>query len=138
MSTVAVSREDLMALREKYRRLVDLRRSRDAAEKAGLKAFPSEVRAVRRAALRALAAEFPGALRELDVLTAARLRERLGEVERALSGGPVPEWLRACSLLHALLRERLRTGRGSLKAIWSAVADHMAMTPGEAQRLVYS
>jgi hypothetical protein len=78
----------------------------------------------RRAAMRAIADRFPGALREWDVLAPDELAHRRAEAERALTtildgtGGaaaalaaPHNRWLALSITLHARLREALRIKR---------------------------
>ena len=74
----AFSDADRRALLRKYQQLIVWRRARDQAPEAP----------VDRAALRRLAREFPGALRELDRLGHAELERRIGELERAPAGPP--------------------------------------------------
>lgn len=84
----------LSALARKYRELEALRRAQDAGEAAAT-----------RERLGALAAEFPGALRELDRLALATIADRADALERAASGhGPIEPWMRWIGAYHALLR----------------------------------
>jgi hypothetical protein len=87
------------ALLRKYRLLTRWRRSKDAAGQA---AEPSgDVAAP--AAMRALAEEFPGALRELDLLGLPELERRAAY----LAAEPTPEpepWLAWIHAYHALMR----------------------------------
>jgi hypothetical protein len=151
---------DLPALARKYRALLELRQPREAAIALGLSSFPVEEGAPRREAMRVLAEEFPGALRELDDATAAELAARLRAIESALAGGPAERWMLAATLFHAGLREALRIRRGDegalafwsrddldgvrrpssgrlLDVVWTAVADRLRISPREAERLVY-
>ena len=89
----------LLPLARKYATLVELRRRRDAGgDAAG------------GGALRALAAEFPGCLRELDTLGLAELERRARTTEVALrepasvSGEPWIAWIAA---YHGLMRAAL-------------------------------
>jgi len=61
----------LLELREKHRVLWALRQAREAAMADGLTEFPEKDRPARRATMQALAAQFPGSLRELDEASAA-------------------------------------------------------------------
>ncbi|HEY8943196.1 MAG TPA: hypothetical protein VIM73_02990 [Polyangiaceae bacterium] len=69
---------DLLALERKYRTLLDLRR---AAREPDV------------GVLRALASEFPGALRELEILPLATLERRLQTVTGAVAGGEPSPWV---------------------------------------------
>lgn len=82
LPSAEVTRDDLL---RKYRALLALRADAEPAA---------------RATLRALAVEFPGALRELDALSDDALRERLDEVERG-DGGDRVAWIAA---FHGLMR----------------------------------
>ncbi len=84
----------LLALVEKLRELLALR---------GLGAAdpPTE-------RLRALAARFPGALRELDRTSSEELSAQLDALTAALAGGPVPDWAMPMCRRHGWLRVGLR------------------------------
>jgi hypothetical protein len=88
------------ALARKYRALVALRARRDGG---GAGATRDE--------LRALAAEFPGCLRELDTLGAAELERRAAACAAAeTAGGPMPAdepWMAWIADYHALMRQAL-------------------------------
>jgi hypothetical protein len=87
---------DLTALARKYAALVELRRRRDAGgDPAG------------GGVLRALAAEFPGCLRELDTLGPAELERRAWALEAAVAGGPPEPWMAWIDGYHALMRDAL-------------------------------
>ncbi len=89
-----IERAELEALAEKYREMIALRRD------AGLK---DERR------LRALAARFPGALRELDTRTMDALEARSSEIEAALTGtAACPAWASVQIRFHGWLRVALR------------------------------
>jgi hypothetical protein len=90
----------LLALAHKYRRLRDLRR-RKHGESAN--AVRSE--------LRCLAEEFPGALRELDVLPLRVIEHRLAELESAASDGRAAAWMSWMHEYHALMRLALDVKR---------------------------
>jgi hypothetical protein len=77
-----LSQARLEALARKYACLVALRTRRDGDGPAAT-----------RAELRALAAEFPGALRELDTLGAAELARRADACAAALAGGIQEPWM---------------------------------------------
>lgn len=89
----APSRDELEALADKYREMIALRR-------AGAPGDASR--------LRALAARFPGALRELDTRTMSSLEHRLAELERATSGAAAPAWASVQIRFHGWLRLALR------------------------------
>lgn len=89
------------------------------------------------AALRALSAEFPGALRELDELPTEEIQRRIDLLE---AGMLAPE-LRAIARFHELLRARvgMRGGVGSKpsRAALEALAAELAISPLEAHHLVF-
>lgn len=87
---------DRAALAQKYRLMGELRR-----------AAVSDERADDRARLRALADEFPGALRELDTLTTEEIDERARACER---GEPAP-WMDWMAAYHANMRAALELRR---------------------------
>jgi hypothetical protein len=93
----------LEALTRKYQHLLALRGRRDGGGPAAT-----------RAELRALAAEFPGALRELDTLGAAELARRAAACAAALAGGGQEPWMAWIDRFHALMRQALdaRAGGG--------------------------
>ncbi len=71
-----------------------------------------------RRAMAALAARFPGALREIDDLPLEEIRSRLGALERARDlvvrgddARALPQWMVAMSLFHALARGALAAKR---------------------------
>jgi hypothetical protein len=83
----------LAGLARKYATLVELRRRRDAGgDAAG------------GGALRALATEFPGCLRELDTLGLAELERRAHATTAAVAGLPREPWMDWIVAYHALLR----------------------------------
>jgi len=88
---------DAGALARKYAALVALRRRRDTGgDAAG------------GGTLRALAAEFPGCLRELDTLGGAELARRASACEAAASGGQVETWMPWIAAYHETMRLALR------------------------------
>ncbi len=93
-----LSRDRVEALARKYRRLIELRERRD-----GALAGP----ATTRAELRSLAAEFPGALRELDTLGAPELRRRAAACAAAAAGTGEP-WMAWIDRFHELMRRALQ------------------------------
>jgi hypothetical protein len=88
-------------LARKYGALVELRRRRDAGGDArGGADGPS----ARGGPLRALAAEFPGCLRELDTLGLSELERRAAA---AASNAPAEPWMTWIAAYHALMRAAL-------------------------------
>lgn len=83
--------------------------------------------------MNALAAEFPGALRELDDMPEPQIVERIGELTAALSAShEIPEWAVALSLFHretrgALCAKRWLAGRKTVspedRAAFECAAD---------------
>ncbi len=88
--------ERAAALARKYGRLVELRSRRDGA---GPMASREE--------LRALAAEFPGSLRELDTLGDAELRRRAAACAAAAAGAATEPWMSWIDRFHHLMRQAL-------------------------------
>lgn len=107
---VAVGTDDRAALLRKYRLLAGWRRVRDAGVGEG----PD------RAALRALSQEFPGALRELDVLGQAELQRRIevlaGGAASASSDGSEHPWIPWIVAYHRLMRAALVAKRAAGRA----------------------
>lgn len=93
---VAVAHSLLAALGRKYRVLSELRR--------GL--VPGEVGVLKR-----LAAEFPGALRELDCLPLDVIDRRRDAVSRAEQGAPLEPWIEWMIAYHRLMRLALAAKR---------------------------
>ena len=91
-----LSDESLAALARKYRTLAEVRR---AKQRSG-EHTPREE-------MRALAREFPGSLRELDVLPLDELDRRAIALEQAGRGFAVQPWMRWMADFHALLRAAL-------------------------------
>jgi len=90
------SREELLALARKYEVLARLRRDRERG---------SAVAA--RAELRALAREFPGALRELETVRTDEIDRRARSLVQAASGAPVEAWMAWMIAYHAVMRAAL-------------------------------
>ena len=88
----------LAALARKYRTLAGWRAARDAGGGGA-----------RRDELRALAAEFPGCLRELDTLGRAELERRAAVCARA----EAEHWTAWIAAYHALMRAALRIRAGA-------------------------
>src|SRR3569623_2027559 len=95
-----VTAEVRAALLRKYRLLARWRRAKDLSFEAPGDA--SEVAAP--AAMRALAAEFPGALRELDLLGLAELERRIACLDREASELGRNKWIAWIGTYHALMR----------------------------------
>ncbi len=67
-----------------------------------------------REAMRALAARFPGALREIDELPLSTIEERIDALDRALSGtSRVPRWALVLSDYHGWMRAALAMRRAA-------------------------
>lgn len=80
-----VSAADRAALLRKYQLLARWRRAKDRAHAPGQRPdAPPDADLAGREAMRSLAAEFPGALRELDRLGAAELERRVEVLARAV------------------------------------------------------
>lgn len=95
-----IGRRGLVALRAKY---VEMKRLRDAHD-AGDEEDPTP-------AMRALAARFPGALREIDALAMATIDARIAELDRAIEDDAAAPWMIALARYHAWLRLALRLRR---------------------------
>jgi hypothetical protein len=95
---------------------------RDDAERAALRALPEKYARMRtlrvrlgrgapspehRDELRALAAAFPGALRELETLSTDTIAARLAAAEDAARRGEGPAWVLWTALYHVTLRAAL-------------------------------
>ena len=94
-------RRHVPSLARKYRTLLALRH---AHARDGSVARPAE--------LRDLAAEFPGALRELDALPVEVMRARADALEAAHgSGADLAPWMTAMAGYHALMRATLTIKR---------------------------
>jgi len=88
--------EELVALSRKYETIAGLRRARQAG---GAVAARSE--------LRALAREFPGALRELDTVALTEVDRRRTALLAASQGGPIEAWMTWMVAYHATMRAAL-------------------------------
>lgn len=97
-----VTKEDLAGLREKYARIRDLRHAQEHA-----RTDPSFVRPDPTETLRALAATWPGALRELDTLPLALVDARIEAIDGALDTGDAEPWMIAQIRFHRLARGAL-------------------------------
>jgi hypothetical protein len=90
------SREELLALQRKYDTLAELRRARAAGGAVA-----------ERAVLRALAREFPGALRELDTVTLEDIDARRVALGSAAAGGAIEPWMAWMVAYHRTMRAAL-------------------------------
>jgi hypothetical protein len=90
------SREELLALLRKYETIARLRRDRGRGGAAA-----------ERSVLRALAREFPGALRELDTVTLVEIDKRRRTLALAAAGGTVETWMAWMVTYHATMRAAL-------------------------------
>lgn len=93
-------RKGLEALLRKYTAIQRLRESASGSEPA-----------VAKAEMRALADEFPGALRELDRLELPAIALRVEELERALASGIAAPWMHQMAAFHSELRAALALKR---------------------------
>ena len=101
-----VTAGDRAALLRKYRVLAGWRLARDDENAQGDRAD--------RAGLKALAEEFPGALRELDLLGLPEIERRIDRLARRPGGDQNPEsdrWIAWILAYHALMRAALATKR---------------------------
>ncbi len=118
--------EELRALAEKYSTLAEMRRSDARGEPHRPDAF-----------YRALAARFPGALKELDRLPLEEIDRRVRELGRVLGGGEASAWMIAVGAYHARLRELLAAKRrgeaaceGERCSIVALATEHAAAASG--------
>jgi hypothetical protein len=95
-----IDRRGLVALRAKYLEMKRLREENDAGQAGD----PTP-------AMRALAARFPGALREIDELSMATIDGRIAELDRAIEAGEAAPWMVALARYHAWLRLALQLRR---------------------------
>ena len=73
---------------------------------------PRDETAAEKAELKALAAEFPGSLRELDTLPEEELHARAQALESAAAGGEPAPWMAWMIAYHRLMRTALAIRRG--------------------------
>lgn len=91
--------EELRGLRDKYATMLAMRRDHDAGTEDA-----SDVRRQ----MAELAAQFPGALREIDELPMDDLEQRVAALDAAIAGDRAVEpWMRATARFHALARGAL-------------------------------
>lgn len=94
---------------EKYKMLLELRKSREALEARGLYRVPVQDASARRQDTKNLATRFPGALKELDYRTSSQLEARLNALLQALERGSVlPMWAQPVWDFHNLLSQALQ------------------------------
>lgn len=111
-----------------------------------LRAKYREIRALRlgderdpRARMRALAARYPGALRELDELPMEAVEARIDALDRALGGdAAAPPWAETLGRYHGWMRVALRlkraTGAGRTREAAHAFLRSHRPAPGEPSR----
>jgi len=100
MCVERLSRSELAQLARKYRTLGELRRSQHQLTAAKA-----------RAPLGDLAREFPGALRELDVLPLDEIDRRAEQLEAAAVAGASEPWMEWLFAYHAVMRAALHVKR---------------------------
>lgn len=120
-------------LREKYAELRALRTDASGADPT------------RR--MRALAARFPGALREIDALPLETIDARLRALDAVLAGAPEAEWMRIAAAFHVAMRAALdRRRAGSLgraptgrltDLVWAELEARFGKPAGELRVLVF-
>ncbi|HZS40890.1 MAG TPA: hypothetical protein VFF06_28850 [Polyangia bacterium] len=101
---------ELAALARKYRVMAELRRTLPG-HALGENDDALDETPEQREALRRLAAEFPGALRELDTLETDELERRRDALAAAAAGGAVEPWMRWLDGYHSLMRAALAVKR---------------------------
>src|SRR6185436_18311929 len=94
------SRSDLVALARKYRTLAELRRAQQMLSRDDV-----------RTPLQNLAREFPGALRELDLLPLDEIDRRFERLEAAALRGSVEPWMGWMHAYHLTMRAALGVKR---------------------------
>jgi hypothetical protein len=97
---VALLRSDLVALVRKYHALSELRRAQHELADTDW-----------RIPLRQLAREFPGALRELDILPLEEIEQRMERLRLAADRGSVEPWMEWMVAYHRLMRLALAIKR---------------------------
>jgi hypothetical protein len=104
MMTFELSTQALSALRAKYQRMLEMRQLHDA----GVAHDP-------RPEMRTLAAQFPGALRELDELPLATITQRIAQLGAVIDQqAPVAPWMVWMVEYHGYWRAALRIRRMGL------------------------
>jgi len=97
---MTLSRSDLVALARKYRTLAELRRAQQMLSRDDV-----------RTPLQNLAREFPGALRELDLLPLDEIDRRFERLEAAALRGSVEPWMGWMHAYHLTMRAALGVKR---------------------------
>jgi hypothetical protein len=115
---VVPTRAELLALARKYQVMSELRAAGAGDE------TPED-----RAALKALAAEFPGALRELDTLATDEIARRAQALEGAAESGQPEAWMQWMHAYHRLMRDALRVRRGHVSEIDARFAEAVHAPP---------
>lgn len=122
----APSADELRALARKYRALAELRRDRERDGTVGA-----------RSALRALAREFPGALRELDTLPLDEIDRRVVALDGASEGrAAIEPWMAWMTAYHTTMRAalsvkaRLALAASADAETFAAVADSVSRRSG--------
>ena len=97
----------------KYRVMLELRVEREGLEAEGVLRLDGRASEIRQAASRSLSKSFPGALKQLDQMPAALIRQRLDVLEglENAPAGPVPEWCALEHAYHQVLRDLLAAKR---------------------------
>lgn len=123
---------ELGDLADKYAALVELRREREALEAQGIYSLDGDAGRQRKRRGQALARRFPGALREIEGLSAVQMQRRLDVVQSLLASGAsrdaAPLWLCLVADYHAALREVLAVKRWLGRSKGSG-ADARALLP---------
>lgn len=132
--------DDVTWLARKYDLLIDLRRARESAEETGQGRFEGDAAEARRERMREVAREYPGALRELDLLSLDQLTERRRLLES--SRASAQRWAEAILVFHRTMRTAL-DGRAlglkgtGVKDVWAEVARLLGCTPQEAEQRAF-
>jgi hypothetical protein len=99
--------------------------------------------------LRALATDFPGALRELDGMATEEITRRLAACERAAAGDEGEPWIAWVARYHELVRELLaarqkdaqalgrRRGEHVNAAVLARLAEELSVTPEELRAVLF-
>lgn len=118
---------------------------RDLVEKyAELRALRTTAEPDPRPRLRALAARFPGALRELDALPLEEIDARLAALREVVGGGArEAEWMTVACAFHEAMRDELdrararAPGRRRSALVWARLAERFGRPEGELARLLF-
>jgi hypothetical protein len=131
----ATTRDTLEQLRFKYGEMLSMRLVHESGEEDPAQA---------RQRMASLAAQFPGALREIDGLELAVIRERIRRLDAVLLGeAAVERWMHAVGLFHTLARgalhaKRWLAGRKSIdSATLSAYESDLGARPGNVDALAW-